>query len=282
MDPNVEALVERATNGDPLALDAIVRQIQDRIYGLAIRMLWHPQDAEDATQEILVKIVTHLGSFRNESSFATWCYRIATNHLLTCRKRRAELMELSFASLEDEIDRGLEYSQVPSSANAEQDLLAKEVMIGCIQGVMQCLDRPHRIAYVLGEVYEVDSRKGSEILGISPEAFRKRLSRSRTLIRDFLERNCGAISPSNRCNCSRQVPYALKTGLVNSRRLLFAEHPTKPEPPSVNSPASKETDDFRRVSAILRGPEYAVPNRFMERVRTWIRSEGAACCTTRH
>jgi len=86
MEAPMEALVEQAKNGDPDALEALVRQIQDRIYGLAMRMLWHPQDAEDATQEILVKIVTHLGSFRNESAFATWCYRIAANHLLSLRK----------------------------------------------------------------------------------------------------------------------------------------------------------------------------------------------------
>lgn len=282
MEVQMEALVELARAGDSHALDTLVRRIQDRIYSLAVRMLWHPEDAEDAAQEILVKIVTHLGNFRNESSFTTWCYRIAANHLLTCRKRRAELMELSFASLEEEIDRGLAYSRAHSTADAEQDLLAKEVMIGCIQGVMLCLDRQHRITYVLGEVYELDSSKGAEILSISPEAFRKRLSRARTLVRDFLAKNCGLVSPSNRCNCNRQVPYAIKTGLVNSRRLLFAEHPTCPENRSDRSQSTSETDDFRRVAAMLREPEYAAPHRFMERVRTWIRSEGILSSSVRH
>ncbi len=87
---NEEALVQAARAGDRDALDALVSQIQTRLYNLAVRMLWHPADAEDATQEILIKIVTHLADFRGESQFGTWCWRIATNHLLTTRKRRAE------------------------------------------------------------------------------------------------------------------------------------------------------------------------------------------------
>jgi DNA-directed RNA polymerase specialized sigma24 family protein len=67
----LEVFVERAKNGDKRALEDVIRGIQDLIYGLAIRMLWHPSDAEDATQEILIKIITHLDGFRGESSFTS-------------------------------------------------------------------------------------------------------------------------------------------------------------------------------------------------------------------
>src|SRR5688572_27185757 len=87
-DDGLDALVERAKAGDREALEAVVAAIQDRVYNLAIRMLWHPADAEDATQEILVRVVTHLGGFRGESAFTTWVYRVAVNYLLTTRKRR--------------------------------------------------------------------------------------------------------------------------------------------------------------------------------------------------
>ena len=68
-EPSLEVLVERAKAGDGAALEAVVRAIQDRVYNLAIRMLWHPADAEDATQEILIRVITNLGSFRGESAF---------------------------------------------------------------------------------------------------------------------------------------------------------------------------------------------------------------------
>jgi RNA polymerase sigma factor (sigma-70 family) len=245
-------------------------------------MLWHPQDAEDATQEILVKIVTHLGNFRQESAFTTWYYRIAANHLLTARKRRAELFELTFEKLEDEIDRGMEYSRTHSTPEPEQDLLAKEVMVGCVQGVMLCLDRELRITYILGEVYDVNSHIGADVLDITPEAFRKRLSRARTLMRDFLAKNCGLVDTSNPCACSRQIPYSTKTGLVNPKRLLFAEHPCRPKEDATPSEPFCDTDEFSRVAALLRGPEYAAPNGFVERVRALIDSGGIEALQRRH
>jgi hypothetical protein len=82
------------------ALESLIRRIQDRVYGLALRMLGHPADAEDAVQEILVKVVTHIDSFRQESTFATWVYRVAANHLLTTRKRLFENQAISFEEYE--------------------------------------------------------------------------------------------------------------------------------------------------------------------------------------
>lgn len=67
----LDSLVEKAKAGDQAALEEIIRQIQDKIYALALRMLWHPEDAQDATQEILIRVITHLGSFKRESQFST-------------------------------------------------------------------------------------------------------------------------------------------------------------------------------------------------------------------
>ena len=82
MSSILEQDVRLAKNGDKEALDAIICGIKDNIYGLAMRMLRHPEDAEDQTQEILIKVITHLSDFREESAFSTWVYQIACNHLL--------------------------------------------------------------------------------------------------------------------------------------------------------------------------------------------------------
>jgi RNA polymerase sigma factor (sigma-70 family) len=100
MEPALEDLVQQAKDGKKEALESLVRRIQDRVYGLALRMLGYPADAEDAAQEILVKVVTHLDSFRQESAFSTWVYRVAANHLLTTRKRLAEKQTSSFEDYE--------------------------------------------------------------------------------------------------------------------------------------------------------------------------------------
>src|SRR3989449_913258 len=109
--PSLEGLAARARDGDRSALEDLVTRIQGRVYNLALRMLWHPEDARDATQEILIRIVTHVGTFRAESAFVTWVYRIAANHLLTVRAGRLEARRLTFNRFGQDLDQGL--SDVP-------------------------------------------------------------------------------------------------------------------------------------------------------------------------
>jgi RNA polymerase sigma factor (sigma-70 family) len=138
-------------------------------------MLWHPEDAQDATQEILIRIVTHLGTFRGESGFITWAYRVAANYLLTARKGRIEAQGYTFARFGEELEEGLSDELPSGEQRTEQSLLLEEVKIGCTLGMLSCLDRPHRLAYILGEILEMDGEEAAGILEIEPATFRKRL-----------------------------------------------------------------------------------------------------------
>src|SRR5438270_7249140 len=175
MPLTIEETVKRAQRGDVAALNDLVSAIQPKIYGLALRMLWHPEDAKDATQEILLRIVTHLATFRGESSFLTWAYRVGANHLLTWRKSRAEAQSFTFESFGKDLEEGLQ----DRSQRPDEMLLFQEIRVGCTLGMLLCLDRAHRIAYILGEILEIDSKEGASILGIKRETFRKRLERAR-------------------------------------------------------------------------------------------------------
>src|ERR1700688_419346 len=99
-----QSLVMRARSGDRKALEELVQRHQGWIYNIAIRMLYHPQDAEDATQEILVKVLTPLSSFEGWSSFRTWLYRVAFNHLLNVKRGREELRGTTFSAYGDALD----------------------------------------------------------------------------------------------------------------------------------------------------------------------------------
>src|SRR5215510_13487760 len=98
------ALVARARSGSREALEELVRRHQGWIYNLAVRMLYHPHDAEDATQEILIKAVTRLSSFEGRSSFRTWLYRLVVNHLLNMKRGRIEQTSLDFRSYGQALD----------------------------------------------------------------------------------------------------------------------------------------------------------------------------------
>src|SRR6059036_3954007 len=97
-DREDRTLVARARSGSREALEDLVRRHQGWIYNIAVRMLYHPHDAEDATQEILIKAVTRLSSFEGRSSFRTWLYRIVINHLLNMKRGRTEQTPISFRS----------------------------------------------------------------------------------------------------------------------------------------------------------------------------------------
>src|ERR1700688_2379600 len=95
-DHEDQNLVLRArSGGDRQALEELVQRHQAWIYNIAVRMLYQPQDAEDATQEILIKVLTRLSSFEGRSSFRTWLYRIVVNHVLNMKRGRVEVQHES-------------------------------------------------------------------------------------------------------------------------------------------------------------------------------------------
>src|SRR5258707_4968233 len=98
-------LVLRARSGDRQALEELVQRHQAWIYNIAVRMLYQPQDAEDATQEILIKVLTRLSSFESRSSFRTWLYRIVVNHVLNMRRGRVEDSVINFRVYGEELDK---------------------------------------------------------------------------------------------------------------------------------------------------------------------------------
>ncbi|MBT8352148.1 MAG: RNA polymerase sigma factor [Deltaproteobacteria bacterium] len=252
MQSDIEKQVELATSGEKKALENLVRHIQDGVYNLALRMLAHPQDAEDAAQEILIKVITHLSSFRKESKFMTWVYRISANHLLTARKRRAERREINFEKCQQHIDQGFADTWHPSISEAEQKLIVEELRLNCLQTLLQCMDRNLRIAYALGEIFEVNSTEGAYILEISPEAFRQRLSRARKLIRKFMQKNCGLINIKNPCSCERLAPSSVKTGWVNPEKIIFANHKRKHQTDEFDSSYLHELDEINRIAILFR------------------------------
>jgi RNA polymerase sigma factor (sigma-70 family) len=217
--PTLEELARRAADGDRDAVAAVVRALENDVYALALRILWHPEDAEDATQEILVRVVTRLGQFDFESRLRTWVYRVATNYLLDVKKSCVERQKVNFISFAEDLSDGV---STHGELDPERTILTEEVKLGCTLGLLQCLDRPHRLAYVLGEIFEWSAPEAAAALGIEPAAFRKRLQRSREAIETFTRTHCGLVSEDAACACDRRVPAAIRLGRVDPQKLRFA------------------------------------------------------------
>lgn len=130
MSAAVDQLIPKAVAGDPTALTAIVELIKDEVYYLEVRMLGGREDAEDATQDILIWVLNGLAGFRSESSFRTWVWRIATNHLLRTR-RSAREKTCSFDALDTVLRHGGERAvgHAPNITPETRELRTRSVSV---------------------------------------------------------------------------------------------------------------------------------------------------------
>lgn len=222
-DVEDRALVARAAAGDRQALHALIERHQAWIYNIAVRMLAHPHDAQDATQEILIKAVTRLSSFEGRSRFRTWLYRIVVNHVLNMRRGLREQPALTFGCYAHGLETTPELDPPDAhSAPADLRLLVNEARLTCTSGMLLCLDRDQRVIYILGEIFEVPDTVGAELLEISRENFRQRLARARRELHNFMNDKCGLVNRDNPCRCAKKTRGFVAAGWVDPANLLFA------------------------------------------------------------
>jgi RNA polymerase sigma factor (sigma-70 family) len=198
-----------ATGGDLGALDRVLAAVQPGVFNLALRLLGHREDAQDATQEILLRVTTHLSSFRGESAFSTWVFQVAKRHLLQARTRAAESPTVSFEALDEKLAGGLQLAASLSAAPAltpEDKLAARQVALGCTQGMLMALDREARFVYLLDLLFALSGEEGAAVCEISPAAYRQRLSRAKRAVEGFAQRTCGRVNAQADCRCERQLP----------------------------------------------------------------------------
>ena len=170
-------LIIPAKNGNRDALEKLVLRHQAWIYNIALRMVFHPQDAEEVTQEVLIKAITRLSTFQGDSRFRTWLYRITANHVLNMKRRGGEMQTLTFSGNADAINETPDFDLPdPKSVPVDRRFVAEEAKISCTTGMLLCLDRKQRLVFTLGEIFGASDIIGSEILEMSPDNFRQSLA----------------------------------------------------------------------------------------------------------
>jgi hypothetical protein len=191
------------------------------------------------------------------------------------RKSRLEEQSYTFERFGKELDEGL--SELSSSAlnHAEQDILLQEVRIGCTMGMLLCLDRPHRLAYILGEILELDNREAANVLAIAPAAFRQRLARSRRAIVSFTMAKCGLVNRENPCRCSRRVNSALASKRLDPEHLLFANDRAEAERFPALLPTIRALKQAQRAAALYGlQPQDSTSGRLTSEIRKVIQTVG--------
>ncbi len=216
-----EDLVAGVQAGDHRALERLILRHQAWIYNIAMKMVANRADAQDITQEVLVKIITKLSTFRGQSAFRTWLYRIVANHVINMKASSVEAQVTTFAEYGKGLDSAPELEIPDRREWPETAVLIEESRVGCMSAMLLCLDREQRLVYILGEVFGVSDRIGSEVLEISRGNFRQRLSRAREQLYAFMDSKCGLIKKENPCRCAKKTAAFIERGYVNPERLEF-------------------------------------------------------------
>ena len=279
-DPGPE-VVQAATQGDLAALDTLLLAIQPGVFNLAVRMLGNRDDAADSTQEILLKVVTHLGSFRADAAFTTWVYQVARNHLLTAATRSQESPEVSLEGIGELLQQGLEYSAslgdpegTARSLTPEDKLEARQIALGCTQHMLMALDREQRLVYVLDAVFSLPSAQAAEVLAIRPDAYRQRLTRARAKLEGFAGKTCGQVNREAACQCERQLPghRLLQASRAARGKEVIAIHRAE------IAEAERQFDSLLRIgdaAAVFRAhPQYHAPEALRGAIRAVLHREG--------
>jgi RNA polymerase sigma factor (sigma-70 family) len=194
-------------------IDALCRELESPVFRLCLRMLGSRRDAEDATQEILVKVLTHLGEFEGRSTISTWAHQIAVRHVLSLKTTRAEESAVSIEDFAALIEQGLAFGATAPPPSPEERALAKEVRLTCTQGMLLALGRDERLAIVLVDVLGLDAPEAAEVAEVTHEALRKRLSRARARLEAFMQAKCGVFSEDAPCRCEKQIAAKQSVGL---------------------------------------------------------------------
>jgi RNA polymerase sigma factor (sigma-70 family) len=272
MQPKEFTLIDRAVGGDKQALEELLESVQDMVYNLSLRMLGSPHDAEDASQEIYIRVITGLSSFKKESAFSTWVYRVASNHLLNYKKSMfSKLPPLSFEAYGADIEAGFIANSNDLTGGVDEELLAGELKQSCTNVMLQCFDPESRLIYVLGVMFRVDSKIAGEILEITPETYRQRLSRIRQRMAGFLGEYCGLASPG-KCDCKKRVGYAIRSRRLTPGNLEYTALPQEETEDYIQ--AMEELDEWSLIFACL--PRYRSPKTVRDFLRKILQSGNMA------
>lgn len=188
-EPSDEELAARAAAGVESAFEELVHRYNGRAYRLAYRLAGTEGDAQDAVQEAFLQVFRKIGSFRGESRFATWLFRVVSNAALMQRRSRARRPAESLDAYLPRFGANGEHEGTPAELAAparveerlEQRLLAEKAREG-----IDRLPDTYRLPFVLRDLEEMSTSEVAEILGLEPAAVRQRVHRARLMLRGYL------------------------------------------------------------------------------------------------
>src|SRR6185436_11863697 len=178
-------LVKRAQEGEYCAFDSLIQRYQERVYATVYHMTSNHEDANDLTQETFIKAYKALNSFKGDSSFFTWVYRIAVNKTINFLKGRKNKIHLSLNDLDFNAEHDPEIVTFISEKTPRRDMGLTELQEK-LNEAMQKLSDVHRLVVTLHDVQGLSHEEISKIMDCNTGTVRSRLFYARQQLQGYL------------------------------------------------------------------------------------------------
>lgn len=184
-EPDDRQLVKRAQQGDLAAYDDLVRRYQERIYATVYHMTANHEDANDLAQEAFIKAYRALPSFKGDSSFFTWVYRIAVNKTINFLKQRKRRTQMSLNDLDFNAEHDPDLIALISEKTPRRDLNLSELQEKLNEAMLK-LSHIHRLVVTLHDIQGLSHEEISKILDCNTGTVRSRLFYARQQLQGYL------------------------------------------------------------------------------------------------
>ena len=178
------AVIRRVQRGDANAFEYLVAAYEKNVYNLALRMTGSPEDAEDMAQEASLKAYSSLDSFRGDSKFSVWLYRIVSNVCLDFLRRQKKRQSFSL-SMEDDDGEQTEL-ELPDLSRLPEEELEKKLTRDAVRRGLAQLPEDARQILLLREIQGLSYEEIGETLGLEPGTVKSRIFRARKKLCAFL------------------------------------------------------------------------------------------------
>jgi len=177
-------LIKKAQSGDVDAFEEIVKLYEKRVYSLALRMTQNPQDAFDASQEVFIKIYNFLPSFKWESSFYTWVYRITVNKCIDINRKLKRQRTFSI----DAQDEDSPAFDIPDEVHSPESRYGKKEAMEAVMKALDKLSDEHKAVIILRDIKGLSYLEIADVVDCSEGTVKSRISRAREKLREILEK----------------------------------------------------------------------------------------------
>ncbi len=245
--------------------DRLYRDNQAKVYRLALALTGNAHDAEDVTQEAFFRAFRSYDTFRGQSSFFTWIYRITLNVANDHLKYRSKL---PYQMLTEDMGYPLEEVIDTNPANnPETELLAHQVRIKCLHSLTECLQANERKVFCLAITLGLPHKLVAEILDCSVASVKTTLHRAKKRWFGYMENMCQFIKKDNPCNCKQYVRFALSQAVITKDASAGSR-------PPINLQARKDVLNLRTLRDFYQDlyREHADES-FAERIREGIKNK---------